>query len=1168
MRLSDFSIRRPVSISMIVLGVLLLGMVSVAGIPVNLLPEITFPRVTIRTEYPQAAPGEVENMVTRPIEQVVGVINRVVSISSISRSGLSDVVVEFEWGTDLDLATMEMREKLQMLQFPDDVEKPLILRYDPSRDPVMTLGITGDMRPSELRYFVENEIQLPLERLDGVAAVTVQGGLEDEILISVDEARASSLGISMGWIADRLKKENVNLAGGTLRDADSELAVRTTNAFTGLDDIKNLVIVARGEVPSAEAGDLFDASAGETGEALSSLMGIAGLPAGPLAGGMPPATFGARGTPREGLAASVRLKDIADVVRRPKKRDEIARLNGGECVQVSIYKEGDANVVAVCRRLKNALDKIRASLARSGRREAVPTWGEIRKTARTSPLDALGWAKRKLVGEPEGDEPLVSNVRIIPVTDQAEYIEKAIGAVYTTGLWGVAIAVIVLYFFLRSAVSTFIITVSIPTSIIATFNLMYFFHISWNIMSLGGLALGIGMLVDNSIVVTENIFRIRESGGGGAEDTASKGASQVGTAITASTITNIAVFFPIVFVVGVAGQIFRDLALTVTFSLVLSELAAFTLVPMLSVVSGAGMNRTGVTAPAESARPAEIGRLAAWTAGSVATAGRSLLRLSGVLLSPPLAVFDRGYGLVKRVLPRVHERVLARPGYVMAGSAGLSLASLLVFLILGFELLPSVDQGKFTVNLELPTGTPIERTDRKVRAAEAAFDSLREKAYIDNIFSNVGYGVSLAAGAEKKAENLAEVQVMLERERPLSDVKIMDMVRAGLRRVLAGVKIKMSRPTLLSYKTPIKVEITGNNLEELGKLADLVVAEISEIPGIHDVESSGRRSNPEVHVLIDRDRAASMGLTPARITDEIRRKVKGEVATDLDEGERQVDIVVRVREQDRADVARLGDLGVPRPGGAPVPLKVLAVLDVAQGPGVINRSGNSRVSLVTADLSGRPLGDVVADIGTRLEKLNFPPGYYWRITGQNEEMRRSLASLAGATLLAVVLVYIVLASLFESLVHPFVIMFTVPYSLVGVALMLLLTGASLNVFSFIGIMMMVGIAVNDAIVYVERINQCRREGMERKAAIIRAGEERLRPILITTLTTVLAMVPMALIGGEGAEMRAPIAIGVIGGLLSATFFTLTCIPAVYLVLDRLRPGGGVRPPKSPGEKLE
>ncbi len=1170
MVLSDFSIRRPVSISMIVLGVLLLGLVGVAGIPVNLLPEITFPRVTIRTEYPQAAPSEVENMVTRPVEQVVGVINRVVTISSVSRSGLSDVVVEFEWGANLDLATMEMREKLQMLQFPDDVKKPLILRYDPSQDPVMTLGITGDMPLSELRYFAENDIQLPLERIDGAAAVKVQGGHEEEILVAVDEARATRLGITVGQVINRLEKENINLAGGTLTDADSELAVRTTNAFTGIDDIRDLVIVAKGQVSTAGAdtgGGSLESGVGEAGAAVSSLNGFAGLPSGPMVGGVPSATFGGGEASREGPVGSVRLKDIADVTRRPKERDEIARLNGKECVQVSIYKEGDANVVAVCRRLRNTLDKLKASLARSGEKEAIPAWGEIADIAKTSPAEALGWTEKKLLGDSDGEEPLVSNLKIIPVVDQAEYIENAIGAVYTTALWGVLIAIIVLYFFLRSARSTFIIAVAIPTSIVATFNLMYFFDISWNIMSLGGLALGIGLLVDNAIVVLENIFRIRESEGGEAEGTASKGASQVSTAITASTITNIAVFFPIVFVVGVAGQIFRDLALTVTFSLILSELVAFTLAPMLSVVLKSGMTRKTASS-VESGEAAKIGPFTAWGARTVARVWRLLLKFFHLLLSPALAAFDRGFELVRAAHPWVLGKVLSRAGYFVAGSAGLSLASLLVVFILGFELLPPVDQGKFTVNMELPTGAPIERTNRKVEATEEAFNSLREEAYIDHLFSSVGYGVSSAAGAEKKAENLAEVQVTLERQRPIGDVRVMDMLREKLHKAIAGAEIKMTRPTLLSYKTPIEVEIIGNNLEQLGKLADRVASEVSEIPGIHDVESSGRQANPEVHVLIDRDRAASMGMTPAGITDEIRKKVKGEVATDLDEGERQVDIVVKVRERDRADVGRLGELSVSPPGGDPIPLRVLADLQVAQGPGVINRSGNSRVSLVTADLSGRPLGDAVSDIRAKLASLNFPPGYYWKITGQNEEMQRSLASLAGATLLAVALVYIVLASLFESLVHPFVIMFTVPYSLVGVALMLLLTGTTLNVFSFIGIMMMVGIAVNDAIVYIERINQRRRDGMERKDAIIQAGAERLRPILITTLTTVLAMAPMALIGGEGAEMRAPIAIGVIGGLLSATFFTLTCIPAVYLVLDRLRPGGGLQPPKSPGEEIE
>ena len=1170
MVLSDFSIKRPITISMIVLGVLLLGLVSVGGIPVNLLPDVSFPKVTIRTEYPQAAPSEVENMVTRPIEQVVGVINRVARISSISKSGLSDVVVEFEWGTDLDLATMDIREKLQVLQFPDDVKKPVLLRYDPSQDPVMTLGITGDMPASELRYFVEQEVQLPLERLDGVAAVKVQGGYEEEILVAVNEAKMTQMGITISQVINRLDRENINLAGGTLRDAGSELAVRTSNAFTGIEDIKSMVIVPEGIAPGS-ATTMEEAMPELKLGALSGLASLLGMamPPGQIMEGLSgTGVAGLEGMFGQPMPTSVKLKDFAEVSRKQKRREEIARLDGKDCIQVSIYKEGDANIVSVCRLLRRTVERIKGSLRKSGAEEPIPEWGEVWDTLRGSAAQGLRMAEKKLFAKKsQSPEELISDIKIVPIVDQAVFIEKAIDSVYESALMGAVIAIFVIYFFLRSFKSTLIISISIPTSIIATFILMYFFHITWNIISLGGLALGVGILVDNSIVVLENIYRIRETEGGSATETASRGSSQVGMAVTAATLTNIVVFFPLIFVTGVAGQVFRDLALTVTFSMLLSLVAAFTLVPILSVVFKVGFTEKDLPPETMPEKPPRLSTATIMVARGFGATIRFFSKAFNMSITPLVAGFNILFNAVKARYPRFIEYTVTRYKKVVPASVLLAFVSVVVVFIVGFELLPAVDQGEFTVHMEMPVGTPIEETNRKVEDVEKAFNRLRGNASINHLFTSVGYGVGQASGAYKKSENISEIQVTMLRDRLIGDFQAMNILRDSLSKTLAGAEIKMSRPALLSYKTPVELEIVGNNIEELKRFADVMATEIEGVPGIHDVESTGRTSNPEMQVIIDRDRVASLGLTPVQVTDELRKKIKGEVATELDEGERQVDILVRVRDEDRASLSRLGELSISRTAGEPVPLRVLAQLKPAQGPGVINRVGNSRVTIVTADISGRPLGEVVKDIKQRLAQIRLPTGYFWRITGQNEEMRRSLTSLAWASLLAIALVYIVMASLFESLLHPFVIMFTVPYSLVGVALLLLLTGTTLNVFSFIGLIMMFGIAVNDAILYVETANQLRRAGMERKAALIRAGSDRLRPMLVTTLTTVLGMLPMALVSGAGSELRAPIAIVVIGGITSSTFFTLTCIPAVYMLIDRLRPGGGLKPPKDPSESI-
>lgn len=1158
MFISDFSIRRPISVSMIVLAILLLGIVSIGGMPVSLLPDITFPRVTVRTEYPQAAPGEVEAIVTRPIEQVLGILNNVVKITSISKSGLSDVVVEFGWGTDLDVVTMDIREKLQLLQFPDDVKKPLILRYDPSQDPVMTIGVTADLGLSDLRYLVEQNIQRELERIDGIAAVRVQGGYEEQILVSLDERKMSALGITVSEVVDRLKRENINVAGGSLKEAGAELAVRTSNAFKNLDEIKNLVL--KTSTTNLGAGIVGISGEGLATNPLLEMLGFLSPAASLSIPSTAPSSAISFGTPIAG--GEVKLKDIAQVERKPKQRTEIARLNGKECIQVSIYKEGDANVVSVCRDLRRELKRIKASLRKEGAIEPAPEWSEIWDAFRRSPANGSRLFLKKLKGKDAGKEEdwkLLSNISISSIYDEAVFIENAISQVYSSALWGALIAVAVIYFFLRSFKATLIIGIAIPVSIIATFNLMYFFGISWNVMSLGGLALGVGILVDNSIVVLENIYRLRELKIGDLRETAEKGASQVATAITASTLTNIVVFFPIVFVVGIASQIFKDLALTVTFSMVLSELTAFTLVPTLTVAIKLGLeaNKPKFT-QAEKAQ----GFLEK-IAHALGRAYKLMATLFSFIFSPILDSFDKAFERMREGYPKVLAHTLKNPRQTVGVSLLISALSVAVILLLGMELLPNVDQGQFYIQMKMATGTPIEETDKKTNALEKIFNSVADSLYIKNLFSAVGYGTRKTEGVQLKSENFAEILVSLKDERAMSDFEVMDALREEMSKVLTGAEVKMSRPALLTYRAPIEIEVVGNNIEELKSTADRIAEAISDIPGVFDVESTGREANPEIQITVDRDKAAKYGLTVAQVVDVIRKKVKGERATDLDEGERQIEIIVQAREEDRGSIEEISSLTVPRPMGETVPLKLVADIKPALGPGVIYRSGNSRVAIVTADISGRALGDVVRDIKKKLDNLPMRPGYFTRITGQNEEMKRSLRSLLGATLLAGILVYIVLASLFESLVHPFVIMFSIPFSLVGVALIMALSGVTLNVFTFIGIMMMMGIAVNDAIIFVELTNQNRRDGMNKNDALLRAGKDRLRPILITTLTTVLGMVPMAVISGEGAELRAPIAIAVIGGLSASTLFTLISIPSVYLVLDKLRPGGGEKPPKAP-----
>ncbi len=1200
MNLARFAIRRPITVMMIVVGIMILGFVSSGKISVNLLPDITYPKVTIRTEYPHAAPAEVEEFVTIPIEQAVGIITEVMSYSSVSKPGISEVVVEFSWRSDMDVKTMDIREKLQITEsfLPEEIKRPVILRYDPSTDPIITIAVAADMDLADLRYLVEREVERELERIDGVAAVKVQGGYEEEIVVEVDEAKLAQYNLTIQTVIDRLRRENINLAGGTLEDAGQELSVRTLNQFQTLDDIRDIVVLSSAPVSGAatsmgggSATQGMPAGMGGIAGLLSGFGGMAGL-SGIMSAFMPSEEAGEGGAAFQ-VSAPIRLRDIASVSSRHKERTEIARLNSQECIKVAVYKEGDANVVRVAEEVHKSVERIRQNLRVDVRSEQ---WERKLRSPGRKLRQALNGAfsllfSFKPFNIPEEPLKLVNDLDIVIISDQSVFIIQAINSVIQMAIWGSVIAIFVLYFFLRNPGSTVIIALAIPISIITTFIIMYFAGISFNTMSLGGLALGVGLLVDNSIVVLENILRNRVMVTD-LEESASIGANEVATAITASTLTNIMVFFPILYVEGMFRQVFGDLAWTVTISIVTSEFVALAVIPMLSVHFGKGVRLPaelldemelpeGYELPRDepaaepAARPGlkiisfgEYRRARGKMIGSLFTyplvlqaiilgfwaqwLKRATLYAFQVAMFYPLKAFDASFTWLKHSYPLMMRRLVRMPGTVFASAIGMSALTLFSLYILGWELMPNVDQGEFRVNVKLKTGTPIERTNERVALIEDKVRQIPDSRFVRNLFSTVGTGVAEGELEAEKSENIGEINVIMAplRERDFTDDQFINRVRAKLSDEV-DLDAGFSKPQLLSYKTPIEIEIVGYNLEELRESADVVASAVKDIPGTYDIDTSTKERNPEITIHIDRDRASSFGLTVGEITDSIRKKIKGELATKLDKGDRQVDIIVKASEQDRSTLRDIDLLTIKLPTGGAMPLKSVADIVPSRGPGSITRSGNSRIALITANLSERTLGDVVSDIEDKLENMDLPHGVFWRITGQNEEMQRSLKSLYLAIFLAICLVYIVLAIQFESLLHPFVIMFCVPFSLVGLTILMYLTGTTINVFSLIGMMMMFGISVNDAIVMITTINQRRAAGMERIEAVIDGARMRLRPILITTTTTVLGMFPMALPLGEGAELRNPLAIAVIGGILSSTFFTLTAIPSAYIVVDRL-----------------
>ena len=1053
MGIVGFSLRRRVTISMCAVAVMLFGIVAFTRLPINLLPDLSYPSLTVETRLPGAAPSEVEALVTRPVEELVGVITGVHRLTSVSRPGLSQVTLEFGWGRKMDFASIDVREKLDLVVLPREAEKPVLLRFDPANDPVMRLFLTGGSDLYELRYVAEEVLKKDLESTEGVAAIKVNGGFEDEIQVRVDQGKLALLGLSIGEVNEKLLRENVNQAGGSLYEEEARYLVRANNEFRSLEDIMETVLVVR-----------------------------------------------------EGR--KVVLGDVAEVVRGHRQREVITRFGGDEAVELAIYKEGDANTVSVARAVQARLDNVREEL-------------------------------------PEG-------IAVVTGVDQSRFIRASIREVLSNALIGGFFAIIMLLFFLKDVRSTLIIGISIPISIVATFFLMYQTGTTLNIMSLGGLALGVGMLVDNAIVVLESIFKRREAGAS-AMEAARLGASEVGRAVIASTLTTVAVFLPVLFLEGIAAQLFLDMALTVSFSLVASLAVSLTLIPMMAALFGAGGRASAAeetTAPAGRTRRA--GRaLFVGLPGLLLRGLRFVLRWLGRLIALPFRplswLFDRGLGGLIKAYPAVLGVALRSRVVVLAVALMVFGGALLALPRLGLDLIPQFAQGEFSFNVELPEGTPLEITDRFVGEIQSV---LKDDPRIET-FSSLAGGVGLSltrTGTE--GENVSRIQVRMKPDTTREDEEaVIALLRTRLEEAELA-RFKFERPSYFSFRAPIEVEVYSDGLEELHAAAAGIQQAVAGVPGLVDVKSSAELGNPELQVTFNDDQLMNLGLEVFQVASTIRNKVQGEVATRFTEGDREIDILVRSLELGQASISDVQDMIVGQRDGVPIYLKSVAEVWLTEGPTEIRRIGQKRAAVVSGNLVGRDMGAAAGDIRQELRSLALPAGVTAFLSGQEEEMSRSLRSLLLAMGLAIFLVYLVMASQFESFLHPFVIIFTLPLGAIGVIGALLLTGRSINVVAMIGIVMLAGIVVNNAIVLIDAINRRRQEGLPKREAIVQAGLNRLRPILMTSATTILGLLPMAIGLGEGAELRSPLAITVIGGLAVATGLTLLVIPVVYSLLDR------------------
>lgn len=1123
----QLAIRRPVTVSMFVVAVALFGLVSLERMALNLLPEIAYPALTILTDYEDAAPEEIENLITRPIEEVVGVVGGLTRVESVSRAGQSEVILEFAWQTNMDVATLEVREKLDLLQLSRDVERPVLLRFDPSYDPVMRLQFWGEVSLSRLRYLADEELKKSLESTEGVAAIKVVGGLEEQIRIEIDEKRLAELRIPITEVTQVLIRENLNQASGSLYDLDANYMVRLLNQFRSVEEIERIIL-------------------------------------------------------RDSEGRQVVLGEVAEVWRGSKDREVIARIDGRESVELAVYKEGDANTVMVARAVEAKLEKLRQ------------------------------------------DGVLTENLQVRTVFNQARFIQQAVDNVLWSAVLGAVLATLVLYLFLRHLRSTLLVAVSIPISILATFALMYQMDVSLNIMSLGGIALGVGMLVDNSIVVLEAVHR-QDRSQTTLPEAVYRGTREVGTAVTASTLTTLAVFLPLVFVEGIAGQLFKDQALTIVFSLSASLLVALTFIPMvlaLQIQPPPPASGKALPEPApETLDPGSKGgvgrfllffrkilrRVVAFLLADLLTVvladlrtglqwlGRGMLRL----MAPILSFFEAGLGALGRRYPGWLELALNHKGRVFAATGLLVVLAVAAFFRLGAELIPPLTQGEFAFEVRLPEGTPLARTDRLLRTVEREIADLEG---VETVFSSAGGSNQNQFARQLEQEHVGQLHLVMKNRRDrAAELRVIESVRSRLSQ-FPELTYAFRRPTLFSFKTPIEVEIYAYDLSELRAAASQVAARMEGIAGLKDVKTTTRLGNPEIQVRFDRERLARLNLDENSIARILRNKIRGEVASRYREKDKQIDILVRAAESDRDAIQDLKELvinmgtrafsgtgagsssGSGSEGGAgqsvdaesgaartvPIRLNSVADIDIGRGPGEVRRIGSQRAAVVSANLSGmdlsrasRAIRDELQDLGGRL-----PATVSLSLAGQNRELATSYRSLLMALALAVFLVYLVMASQFESFIHPLIIMFTVPLGLVGVILALALTATAVSVVVLLGLIILSGIMVNNAILLVDYANKVRRAGQTSRAALLQAGQVRLRPILMTTLTTVLGLSPMALGWGEGAEIRAPMAIAVMGGLLFSALLTLFFIPVVYELVDRRGVGAGAAAALSAGAVVD
>lgn len=1003
--LSRFSVKKPVTITMMILIVIVLGVVSFSKLQIDLLPQMELPYVMVQTSYQGAGPEEIENIISKPLEQTLSTVENIEAVISISNEGSSILLMQFSFNTDMDEVMLQIREKVDMIKsyLPDGASSPLVLKMDPNALPIIQLAVSskGDLHTTQ--KIAEDVISPRFERIEGTASAGVSGGLKQEVEIMLKEEMIKGYNLSSSYIAQILQAENLNMPGGAVKKGNNELTVRTMGEFKSIEEIKNLTI---------------------------------------------PLTRG----------GTVRLKDIADVSLKDKEQSSITKLDGKEVVQISIMKQSDANTVNVA----NSVNK------------------EIEKIKKEYP-----------------------DLSLVTVFNQADYINLAINNLINTAVVGGILAIVILLIFLRSFKTTLVIALSIPISIITTFVILYFTKITLNMMTIGGLALGIGMLVDNSIVVLENIYRNR-SLGMDAETASIGGATEVSMAVTASTLTTVAVFIPIVFTGGLAAIIFKDFALSIVIALMSSLVVALTLVPMLS-----SKLVTVKNLESEEAQEKRQGVLVVFYKKVLGLSLRH--RFITILLS--IAVFA---------------------------------ASVAMVISVGAEFFPATDEGMINVSVTLPAGSETAEIDNILKEIQASINNITE---IESVFTSAGSGGTMGLGGGAAGSINVLLKDLDERDR--SAKQISDEIRA-IAKDIPGAEISVSESSMIMMgmsQGAISISIKGDDLDTLKNIGNDFKKIIEKVEGTREVATSYEDGIPQVQIIADRGIASQYGLTTAQIGRAVINTLSGSNVTKYKVNGDEIDVVLKGDNIYGESISYLEMLPVETPAGSKVPLSEVADIRVEKGPISIMRENQTRILTVSGSVVGRDIQTVSTEIQELLKEYSMPYGYDYTFGGEIEQIQETFTDLGLVMLMAIALVYMIIAAQFESLIQPLSIMFSVPLALSGGFIGLFITGLPLNVIGIIGFIILVGVVVNNAIVLVDYINNRRSRGEDRTAAIMKAGPIRIRPIMMTALTTILGLVPMSLGIGEGAELTQSMGVVVIGGLSLSTVLTLIIVPVMYTIFD-------------------